>query len=681
MSDQPEEYTQQPMLPQTPTWSGLLQHDVDPSHVLLPASSTTSLASLASNQSYPLTAPLYTVDHSYLPTPALMSAFPAIVPSQHDKALPPLQTNGFGPVPGRQRNASRALPYSRSSSISMKEDEDMGQLMSSISTHSYTPWSDASSMSLGHGRTFSTDSTGYRARSLSRQASLSFLEDDMQLRGTPAERQVAVQQDLAETANKVKSIVSAGQQDKARALWVKRWLRLSYSWFNGSTVPRQGLYHSYAATCTEHGLRPINSASFGKIVRATFPGIKTRRLGVRGNSKYHYVAIRPSIPIEAEKLNAYGDSSGQLHVASTEDSEENSEEDEDDDVGALMERRDFPDPFATRPMISTGRSRSTSVDETKTQRPIFARRHTTSAPTIALPTPISAAPLLPRPLPQLPADASYYPRLAQHRQELANAVWDLDWARYEMLCRSYWGSENPVYCPKGTVLDVLRGSYDHSLQLLLDRLNEPIAPVTHQALVTFGLTVQNVLRESTTMMPADTSSEIVELTGHFGSLVVRYAQLHQITASLVPILATRMQLDSMLLAWTRIDVPALIAGSAAVCGCNPTLLGGVFDAFYGWLSADASVYGLCNWAEGLLDQVFGHVGMSAVPRVTYVTSQVMRELTLCSDPSFGYFHLIKTWTDDYIAMTVQRRTAFAQPAATWIVPGQTDASALTPRPF
>lgn len=36
---------------------------------------------------------------------------------------------------------------------------------------------------------------------------------------------------------------------------------------------------------------PLNPASFGKLVRIIFPGITTRRLGMRGESKYHYVDL------------------------------------------------------------------------------------------------------------------------------------------------------------------------------------------------------------------------------------------------------------------------------------------------------------------------------------------------------------------------------------------------------
>jgi regulatory factor X len=38
-------------------------------------------------------------------------------------------------------------------------------------------------------------------------------------------------------------------------------------------------------------VQPLNPASFGKLVRIIFKGIQTRRLGVRGESKYHYVDL------------------------------------------------------------------------------------------------------------------------------------------------------------------------------------------------------------------------------------------------------------------------------------------------------------------------------------------------------------------------------------------------------
>lgn len=76
------------------------------------------------------------------------------------------------------------------------------------------------------------------------------------------------------------------------------------------SVPRGRVYANYASRCATERITVLNPASFGKLVRVLFPGLKTRRLGVRGESKYHYVnfslmddqpelrepAIQPAIP-------------------------------------------------------------------------------------------------------------------------------------------------------------------------------------------------------------------------------------------------------------------------------------------------------------------------------------------------------------------------------------------------
>jgi RFX DNA-binding domain-containing protein len=58
-----------------------------------------------------------------------------------------------------------------------------------------------------------------------------------------------------------------------------------------TSVPRIRVHTQYASRCARHHLQPLNQASFGKLVRVIFPDIQTRRLGVRGESKYHYVDL------------------------------------------------------------------------------------------------------------------------------------------------------------------------------------------------------------------------------------------------------------------------------------------------------------------------------------------------------------------------------------------------------
>lgn len=66
----------------------------------------------------------------------------------------------------------------------------------------------------------------------------------------------------------------------------------NYETAEGVSLPRSTLYNHYMRHCNEHKLDAVNAASFGKLIRSVFTGLRTRRLGTRGNSKYHYYGIR-----------------------------------------------------------------------------------------------------------------------------------------------------------------------------------------------------------------------------------------------------------------------------------------------------------------------------------------------------------------------------------------------------
>lgn len=60
------------------------------------------------------------------------------------------------------------------------------------------------------------------------------------------------------------------------------------------------MYCCYAEKCGTERVSVLNPASFGKLVRIIFPNVQTRRLGVRGESKYHYVDL--SVVEEKQQL-------------------------------------------------------------------------------------------------------------------------------------------------------------------------------------------------------------------------------------------------------------------------------------------------------------------------------------------------------------------------------------------
>ncbi|KAI9662043.1 MAG: hypothetical protein M1831_002958 [Alyxoria varia] len=95
---------------------------------------------------------------------------------------------------------------------------------------------------------------------------------------------------LESIARDVKNSERTQKSEKAKQLFAMRWLR-EHCRQDKESVRRDRVYAFYAERCGRERVDTLNPASFGKLVRIIFPGIQTRRLGVRGESKYHYVNL------------------------------------------------------------------------------------------------------------------------------------------------------------------------------------------------------------------------------------------------------------------------------------------------------------------------------------------------------------------------------------------------------
>lgn len=83
---------------------------------------------------------------------------------------------------------------------------------------------------------------------------------------------------VAENAAACPQTVSTAQS--SRVLQVQ-WLLDNYETAEGVSLPRSTLYCHYLLHCQEQKLEPVNAASFGKLIRSVFMGLRTRRLGTR----------------------------------------------------------------------------------------------------------------------------------------------------------------------------------------------------------------------------------------------------------------------------------------------------------------------------------------------------------------------------------------------------------------
>ncbi|RGP58898.1 hypothetical protein FLONG3_11347 [Fusarium longipes] len=93
---------------------------------------------------------------------------------------------------------------------------------------------------------------------------------------------------LDEVARELHGNERGPNSERTRQVFAMLWINSVCDKGKGS-VPRGRVYANYASKCANERITVLNPASFGKLVRVLFPGLKTRRLGVRGESKYHYV--------------------------------------------------------------------------------------------------------------------------------------------------------------------------------------------------------------------------------------------------------------------------------------------------------------------------------------------------------------------------------------------------------
>ncbi|XP_017083352.2 uncharacterized protein LOC108116135 [Drosophila eugracilis] len=68
------------------------------------------------------------------------------------------------------------------------------------------------------------------------------------------------------------------------------------------SIPKQDVYNDYIAYCERLSIKPLSTADFGKVMKQVFPGVRPRRLGTRGNSRYCYAAMRKTTKLTPPQL-------------------------------------------------------------------------------------------------------------------------------------------------------------------------------------------------------------------------------------------------------------------------------------------------------------------------------------------------------------------------------------------
>ncbi|XP_067615491.1 uncharacterized protein [Eurosta solidaginis] len=80
------------------------------------------------------------------------------------------------------------------------------------------------------------------------------------------------------------------------------WVRTHLEHDPKVSIPKQDVYNDYIAYCDRLDIKPLSTADFGKVMKQVFPGVRPRRLGTRGHSRYCYAAMRKTTKLDAPQL-------------------------------------------------------------------------------------------------------------------------------------------------------------------------------------------------------------------------------------------------------------------------------------------------------------------------------------------------------------------------------------------
>ncbi|XP_022315699.1 DNA-binding protein RFX2-like [Crassostrea virginica] len=444
-----------------------------------------------------------------------------------------------------------------------------------------------------------------------------------------------------------------------------QWLIDNYETAEGVSLPRSTLYNHYLRHCQEQNLDPMNPASFGKLIRSVFLGLRTRRLGTRGNSKYHYYGIR----IKANSpLNQFTDNEtmairnqpmyhGKGKGETDSDSNHGSHGPHDPAKAQQEQHQQFlGDASAALPNFgdidtSVPFPEGITIDHIKSFEKMY-REHAEAIVDVVVNLQFSLIEALwqgfwrNQPPDQLTADNDYEKRLPKEKLYMVSA--------YEPLQQWVRKADYTFYQALVEVLipDVLR----------------PIPSSLTQAIRNFAKSLENWLKGAMTGVPEEMVKTKVSAVSAFAQTLRRYTSLNHLAQAARAVLQNTSQINQMLTDLNRVDFANVQEQASWVCQCDDAVVQQLQDDFKKTLELQNSLEQWAVWLEGVVNQVLKpHEGSDNFPKAarqfllkwSFYSSMVIRDLTLRSAASFGSFHLIRLLYDEYMFYLVEHKVAAA----------------------
>ncbi|XP_058625923.1 MHC class II regulatory factor RFX1a isoform X4 [Onychostoma macrolepis] len=465
-----------------------------------------------------------------------------------------------------------------------------------------------------------------------------------------------------------------------------QWLLDNYETAEGVSLPRSTLYCHYLLHCQEQKLEPVNAASFGKLIRSVFMGLRTRRLGTRGNSKYHYYGLR--IKASSSLLRLMED---QQHLA--------------------MRQQPFSQKQRLKPVqkvegITNGMSsgsgqqqqqqQSSGLSDISTQVQQYQQFLDASRALPEFPDVDLQGRALPEGI-ELEHLKSFQLLYREHCEAILDVMVNLQFPLVETLWKTFWRfsesqagdsatlavhDESEKRLPKSCLVllckydPVLRWSrdcdntlYQGLVEMLIPDVLRPIPSALTQAIRNFAKSLESWLTNAMMNIPEEMVRVKVTSASAFAQTLRRYTSLNHLAQAARAVLQNTAQINQMLSDLNRVDFANVQEQASWVCRCEDRVVQRLEQDFKLTLQQQNSLEQWAAWLDGVVSQVLKpYQSSSAFPKAaklfllkwSFYSSMVIRDLTLRSAASFGSFHLIRLLYDEYMYYLIEHRVAQAK---------------------
>uniref|UniRef100_A0A3P8T083 Transcription factor RFX3 n=1 Tax=Amphiprion percula TaxID=161767 RepID=A0A3P8T083_AMPPE len=463
-----------------------------------------------------------------------------------------------------------------------------------------------------------------------------------------------------------------------------QWLLDNYETAEGVSLPRSTLYNHYLRHCQEQKLDPVNAASFGKLIRSIFMGLRTRRLGTRGNSKYHYYGIRvkPDSPLNrlqedmqymalrqqpvqqkqrfkpVQKFDAGSGENysggGQHHPGAEEQTV----------IAQSQQHQQFLDASRALPdfvELDLGQSNTENIS----------------------PEDVKALQSLYR----------------EHCEAILDVVVNLQFSLIEKLWQTFWRysppdtvegatvtenssiSEIEARLPRSQLLVLCRNEavlkwmstcdhlmYQALVEILIPDVLRPIPSALTQAIRNFAKSLEGWLNNAMNAIPQRMIQTKIAAVSAFAQTLRRYTSLNHLAQAARAVLQNTSQINQMLSDLNRVDFANVQEQASWVCQCEEGVVQHLEQDFKATLQQQSSLEQWAAWLDNVVTQVlkpyehrpsFPRAARQFLLKWSFYSSMVIRDLTLRSAASFGSFHLIRLLYDEYMFYLVEHRVAQA----------------------